>query len=161
MSIFRGKETVRLADKRLVLFAIVLISGGLLQRAFWFLHSDIWVSGIGGANIAKADTQAYIEMSYGFLSYWDNDERMPFVPLLFRVVRALYGPEVWKLVAFNQLISLATIAALYPLCRNCLSKNWSLLVIGIYLNDELKLSLRQSDYPVQLGLTGHINSISF
>jgi 4-amino-4-deoxy-L-arabinose transferase-like glycosyltransferase len=133
MSIFGGNETVRLADKRLVLFAIVLISCGLLQRVFWFLHSDIWVSGIGGANIAKADTGAYIEMSYGLLSYWDNDERMPFVPLLFRIVRVLFGPEVWKLVAFNQLISLATIAALYPLCRNCLSKNWSFFVIGIYL----------------------------
>jgi hypothetical protein len=133
MSVFRGNEAVRLADKRLVLFVIVLISCGLLQRVFWFLHSDIWVSGIGGANIAKADTGAYIEMSYGLLSYWDNDERMPFVPLLFRIVRTLFGPEVWKLVVFNQLISLATIAALYSLCRNCLSKNLSFLVIGIYL----------------------------
>ena len=120
-----------------MLFAIVLISSGLLQRIFWFLHSDIWVSGIGGANIAKADTGAYIEMSYGLLSYFDNHERMPFVALLFRIVRALFGPEVWKLVAFNQLISLATIAALYPLCRNCLSRSWSLLVVGIYLMEPI------------------------
>ena len=130
-----NKEIIN--NESLKTVSLILFLVGIAQRVFWYIHSEVWVHGLVGANIAMSDAGAYIAMSYDLLSYAEGHERLPMLPLLIAVLREMVGPEIWKIVIFNQIVSILSAIVLFKLLRNCLPKRWALLATSIYVAEPI------------------------
>ena len=106
----------------LMLFTISLFSAGIIERMFWYAHSDVWLLGIFG-RISMAEASSYLQMSHNLLTDESSHYRMPLYPLLLALIREVFGPEVWKIVLVNHVISAASLFVLYKLVGHCLQKN--------------------------------------